>query len=385
MQVNDFFSSKRSLEDPSVSAPKRVIETLSEPVREYTTEEFFHKLLPEIEAQTPLYTERVNALIEQLDPVEKPVSEVPQGKVYECWLRKGESFLLFTLLFDYYHSTSFTEKKDGRLYGYFRISEWVPSSRGGRIQNDSVHLRFDPETFEGEWMWIRGAPSFSGTEAKQFAAILSRLFLNQATLWDTAKLKTIEKTKGIYISIWNQMVRLSGGSFYGDNGFQILDINGVQGAECLFTQSKALHEAAVAYLKEVKVKDLIEHGIGVRKRQFSDVAARYESLGDTLGSLVIKVDRAARQDRPLGKRDQIKVYELISGEYPLKPGSEAAKIAMAIDVACRPQLLVASSPYSRSVSASSAPLPFSESYHRFLSLNPPEPNDVISFIRWSLS
>jgi hypothetical protein len=385
MQVEPSAVLKRSLEDPLVSASKRVIEILSEPIKEYTVEDFFHKLLPEIEARTSDSTERLEALIERLDIVEKPESEVPQGKVYECWLRKGESFLLFTLLFDYYSSTAFPDKKDGRLYGYFRISEWVETSKGGKIYDDSVHLRFDCDTFEGEWLWIRSAPSFTGGEAKEFAASLSRLFMKEALLWDTAKLKTVEKSKGIFLSRWNQMIRPEGGSYYGDKGFQVIDLKDVKGVKWVFTQSKTLHEAALLFLKGVKVKDLSDYGIGLRKKRLDEVIARYGSQDDTLGALAIKVDRAARQDRPLGKQDQVKVYDLISGDYPLKPTKDSDLIAMAIDVISRPLLLKAAPPYARTATASSAPLPFSESFHRYLSLNPKEPNDVTAFIHWSLS
>ncbi|MCB1114376.1 MAG: hypothetical protein KDK62_06435 [Chlamydiia bacterium] len=347
---------------------------LAEAKVEFDFHEFFQQTLPGLK-EHPFGESRFNKFLELFDRVKKGPEEAPKGEVFEGWIKRGEAYLLVTILVDSYHSTTFEEVSQPGEFYYIRIGEWDPAIQ--KLEPDSVHMRLNPASGEGEWMWIRRSPHFSGTEAKTIAADLSRLFLTEASMWDTAKV-TIQKKK-LFLFRWNQLVKGNDGFFYTDKGFQVKNIHGLKGAETTFTQSLGLRRSAVSYLKHVKLSDLSASMAANRAKELQKIIDRHQPEGDALANLALKVEQAVKEKKLNAQGDKLWLYALLSEEIPLN----SERLSMAIQISARSLLLTAAPDFKEVLYCPDRS--FDTLHQEFLASKPDFPNDPNAFIRWHLN
>lgn len=192
-------------------------------------------------------------------------------------------------------------------------------------------------------MWIRNSPSFSGVNAIEFAKNFSQHFLNEAEMWDTAKVK--ENDREVSLATWGLVARAKPEFLYSRAGFQLPTLSiEIKEKKRKFVQHKELHASAVHYLRNLHIKTIRDALIEKKnQKQLNQLARKHKcKLNTSLTTLCQKVDQACRKQLQNSVKDKLFLYDLVSGEHTIS----SKKMEAAIRLVHQAPLLRASHPFT---------------------------------------
>lgn len=358
-------------------------------------ENFFNSLASM--ATLPFGKPRLEAFISQLELVRDISPETLKMETRgEVWLKREEAYLHLVVgggpFFSTYGVVSGEDKQDTL---FINLAEWKNNSNGGARELAAVQLRVDVSTGSGEWMWIRKNSSFSGSQAVEWAAIFSRLFLIEATMLDVSKLQV---GRQIYqLSSWNAVALAIPQSFYSKAGFEVFDASQLQGKSSVYSQNRALHAGAVLYLRAATVKavaslfkaDISRDEKKITGSKFLTLARKYNCENNSLTSLCQAVNSSARAamqgNTPrFVEQDRKMLYEIVSGNVPFKSSLEGRMLSMATRINGSQLLLKAVAPFAPvkiGTEGVSEPGAFSAAYKSFADQSKAKLN-LQDFVLW---
>lgn len=218
-------------------------------------------------------------------------------------------------------------------------------------------------SFHGEWILINSDTTLRGSQCKNLAVKISRLFLTHATLKDRAYVdnmgmdvrepyhypKTLLFGHKFILTNWLLFARETPHTFYNSAGFGVMDpssenIDAIEDEPFVSTDplrhSNELYCGAIKYAREIKNSDLVSSLIKSSDIvHFDKLVTLYSSYDKTFTELCQNVDRA--------NNEYHKVYlnMLIGCLRPLKTDHENGLLWLALNIIKHERIYIAVAPF----------------------------------------